>query len=144
MDLSKASFTVEASLLMPFILGILILICMAATWLGDRDIAYFNTLAITDYALMQLNGGKEPESGEMEAYVAENKDNALIGAVDTSGKVENGIGTIAAEIKGHTNLPFMRWMSSLGWQSSEDIGAKNTVIYLRPVDVIRKYRLMGE
>ena len=142
MDIKKASFTVEASLLMPFILGILILVCMAATWLGDRDIAYFNAVSITDYALEMINSGNGADSGDIEKYAEENKDNALVGVVDVSQSVEYTLMQIKTEIRGHTVLPFMRWMEKIGWKSSEDIVAQSRVISVRPVEAIRKYRLV--
>ncbi|MCR5784833.1 MAG: hypothetical protein K6G40_04200 [Eubacterium sp.] len=143
MNVSKASFTVEASLLMPFILGILLFICMLGAYLADIDIAYFNAAAAANYTKEKINEGENPAEEEIASYAEGIKDRAILGVAQTEAGVQKTAAYVKVSIRGKIILPFMRWLNKLGQSKENTVDEECALITVRPEDAIREYRLAG-
>lgn len=141
MRLNKASFTVEISLLIPFIMGALVFICMAAVWLYDNHTTYVNSVKVILYAKQTIDSGEELTANDIDIYAEEVKDSAMLGKVELSIDTERSLVFLNISNSGKVELPLSYWMEGLDWPVFSKLGAKVSCITVRPVSQIREYKL---
>ncbi len=139
----KASFTIEASYIMPMAFALLLLTGLTAMWLCDRDLAYFNALAIAKYGEEEELFDYAPE-GTVTGYGAAHAGDCILMDNGTSVSVTKNTKKIKVSIEGSCIIPFSGWIQGFGWETFSGISVTKKEKILRPCALIRKVREVNE
>ena len=141
----EASFTLEASILMPMILFLLMLIMMGAVILHDISVASFNAEAISVCGRMLAVGHSEDADAALSDFVSEEGDIGFLMINDSTAAGEIGTAVITSSVSGSVKNVFTAFFSSSGWPVWSAFSASEEDWFVDPCGLIREVRiLIGE
>jgi hypothetical protein len=135
----KASVTVEAAVLIPMAIAILLFFVTAALYLHDINVSMAHMQEITAYGRMQL---WQQEEGKIQEKAEEIQDKGKLGLMKGSVQVEVSGSRILASEENNPGILFQGWFSSLGWTLFPSVKAVDEERALNPVKIIRRCRLL--
>ena len=118
----RGSATVEAAMLMPFLLGLMLWVGFMGMWLHNRVVVYCNA---AEYTLVGDGGVR---------------DSALLGETETSLQPNQGTVGLKATEKGYTQVPFDGWFRMLGWATYGELDEYEEKTLYDPPQLLRIYR----
>ena len=135
----KASFTVEASFIVPIALALMLFVCFTAFWLHDRNVSWINAADNAYHAARYMEDGDNSEKAV--SYAAEHADDFLIGNASVTDSLSTGKLIIEASLDGYVGIPLAGWFAKLGWPSFGSVHENHRCMVLRHCELIRHYRL---
>ncbi len=139
MSWRKASMTVEAAVLIPMAIAILLFSVTAALYLHDINVSTAHMQEITAYGRMLL---WQKEEGKIREKAEEIEDKGRLGFMKGSVQVEVSGSKIIASEENRPEILFQGWFSSLGWELFPSVKAEDEELALNPVKIIRRCRLL--
>lgn len=140
-----ASFTLEASLLMPMILFVLMLILTGAVVLHDICAAAYNAEAISICGRMLAVGHSEDADAAISDFIAEEGDRGFLMTDAAAAGGEIGTAEITASVSGSVQNVFTAFFASSGWPVWSTFSASEEDWFVDPCTLIREARiLIGE
>lgn len=132
--------TVEAAVLIPMAIAILLFSVTAALYLHDINVSTAHMQEITAYGRMLL---WQKEEGKIREKAEEIEDNGRLGFMKGSVQVELSGNKIIASEENRPEILFQGWFSSLGWELFPSVKAEDEELALNPVKIIRRCRLLA-
>ncbi len=139
----SASFTIEASLLLPVLIGMLLLFSQTAVYFHDRNVTVSMQQEATTYARNLSMAGEDDMIGKAQQYVAEKGQEAVFGSsasISVSGGKRQAIA--ASSIFWKDWLP--GWRQYSGRDASQEGQIQDKEWITHPCSLIRKWRLIKE
>ncbi|MCR4842034.1 MAG: hypothetical protein K5840_02100 [Eubacterium sp.] len=142
--LSRASFTVEASVLIPLVFGVTMFFCGIALWFYDEGIAWMNMDDVAEYAsyVTDPDSGAEGAEGLAVDYSAAISQAFYLSDVYAPDSYSGSRYMVKASCEGRATIPAGDWFRALGWPSFGKLGADVSRPVYRHTEVIRAYRLV--
>ncbi len=135
----KASMTVEAAVLIPLAIAILLFSVTAAFYLHDINVSTAHVQEITSYGRMLL---WQQEEGKIQEKANEIQDKGKLGMMKGSLRLELSGNQIKASEENQPEILFQGWFSDLGWELFPSVEAVDEEKAFNPVKIIRKCRLL--
>ena len=136
----KASFTIEASFLVPISFVIMLLIGYTSLWLYDRNIAWMNAADITQYVATVKESDEENAKEKSKQYINKHQNVFFLGDATFACEMKDEKLLVKAMEKGSVNIPFQGWMRKYGGPSFGQIEESQSKVVLKHCDMIRAYR----
>lgn len=138
---TKGSYTVEAALLMPFILGVIVALIYLGFFLHDRTVleetVYMAALKASFYESKGDSYMEELMKNECENVIA----NKLLIAGNCKVTVEADSNDLMVKITGNMTYPGFRVLKSIGISGSISIQETEELKLVKPEQIIRTYRI---
>ena len=138
----RASFTIEASYLMPVILFLLVFVGTAALYLHDRCVACFDAQAITVYGRMLALGNSGEEESLLASYVSEEGSQGMLMTTEVQADGKIGTRKISADVEGGIGNAFAALFFAWGWPSFGSFSASEEDWNTDPCSLIRSARIL--
>ena len=136
----KASFTIEASFLVPISFVIMLLIGYTSLWLYDRNIAWMNAADITQYIATVKESDEENAKEISQQYINKHQNVFFIGKAVFTCEMKDEKLLVKTTEKGSVSIPFQGWMRQYGASSFGQIKESQSKVVLKHCDMIRAYR----
>ncbi len=135
----KASMTVEAAILLPLAIVLLLFGVTAALYLHDINVSLAHMQEITSYGRMLV---WQQEEGKIREKAEEIEEKGKLGALSGELNLEISGNSITASEENRPRILFQSWFSTLGWEQFPAVQAADREKVLNPMKIIRRCRLV--
>lgn len=140
----RASITVEASIILPLAIAIMLFGITGALYLHDINVSLAHMQEITSYGRMLV---WSEQTEEIKSMAGELKKKGKLGATEGSQSIEVTGNKIIVREEAVPKTIFSSWFSNLGWKLFPERIVVEEDKVINPMKLIRKCRLlehMGE
>lgn len=135
----RASMTVEAAILLPLAIVLLLFGVTAALYLHDINVSLAHMQEITSYGRMLL---WQQEEGRIRGKAEEIEGKGKLGALSGELNLEISGNSITASEENQPRILFQSWFSALGWEQFSAVQTADREKVLNPMKIIRRCRLV--
>lgn len=131
--------TVEAAVIIPLAIAILLFSVTAALYLHDINVSMAHVQEISSYGRMLL---WQQEEGKIREKAEEIQKKGKLGMMKGSLELEISGNRIRVSEENEPEILFQTWFSSQGWELFPSVIAVDEESALNPVEIIRHCRLL--
>lgn len=140
----KASLTVEASFVLPFVIAVIILMILLFFIKCDKAVIQSNALSGCEYAISLKDLMQEVSNEKVEEYVnlRLRKNMIIVKNFEVSANVTDN--SVEVSIRGSDNLKWLGFLNILRLRKKYDIEGYSKMPIINPESTIRKVKIIKE